>query len=71
MIAWKTTGDRHDTKMQMLLAVIAMREKRPWDAESLLAGLATEYPGNPLIREELARARKMANPVIAGPGTKK
>jgi len=56
---------------RMLLAVIAMREKRPWDAETLLAGLATDYPANPLIREELARARKMANPVIAGPGTKK
>ena len=56
---------------RMLLAVIAMREKRPWDAETLLAGLASEYPQNPLIREELARARKQANPVITGPGTKK
>jgi hypothetical protein len=51
---------------RMLLAVIAMREKRPADAESLLAGLATEYPQNPLIRKELARARKLANPVTAG-----
>jgi hypothetical protein len=56
---------------RMLLAVIALREKRPWDAESLLAGLAAEYPENPLIREELARARKLANPVITGAGTKK
>jgi hypothetical protein len=56
---------------RMLLSVIAMREKRPWDAESLLAGLASEYPQNPLIREELLRARKAANPVIAGPGLKK
>jgi len=56
---------------RMLLSVIAMREKRPWDAESLLSGLASEYPQNPLIREELARARKMAYPVITGPGTKK
>jgi hypothetical protein len=56
---------------RMLLSVIAMREKRPWDAESLLAGLATEYPQNPLILKELARARKMANPVITGPATKK
>ncbi len=55
----------------MLLSVIAMREKRPWDAESLLAGLATEYPQNPLILKELARARRMANPVITGPATKK
>jgi hypothetical protein len=53
---------------RMLLAVIAIREKRPWDAESLLAGLAAEYPENPLIRQELARARKLANPVVlAGP----
>jgi hypothetical protein len=56
---------------RMLLSVIAMREKRPWDAESLLAGLASEYPQNPLIRQELARARKEANPVVAGPGLKK
>lgn len=56
---------------RMLLAVIAMREKRPWDAETLLAGLASDYPENRLIREELARARKQANPVITGPGTKK
>jgi hypothetical protein len=50
---------------RMLLAVIAIREKRPRDAESLLAGLAAEYPENPLIRQELARARKLANPVAA------
>jgi hypothetical protein len=56
---------------RMLLAVIAMREKRPQDAESLLAGLASEYPQNPLIRKELALARKEAYPVISGPGTKK
>jgi hypothetical protein len=56
---------------RMLLSVIAMREKRPWDAETLLAGLATEYPQNPLIRQELARARKEANPGLGGPGTKK
>ena len=56
---------------RMLLAVIAMREKRPSDAESLLAGLATEFPQNPLIRDELARARKMATLVITGPGTNK
>jgi len=49
----------------MLLSVIAMREKRPADAAALLAGLATEYPQNPLIRKELDRARKLSNPVIA------
>lgn len=56
---------------RMLLAVIAMREKRPGDAETLLAGLAADYPQNPLIHKELLRARKEANPVMAGPGTKK
>ena len=56
---------------RMLLAVIAMREKRPWDAESLLSSLATEYPQNSLIRKELARARKDANPMLTGPATKK
>ena len=56
---------------RMLLSVIALREKRPWDAEALLAGLAADYPENPLIRQELARARKMANPVMTGPATKK
>ena len=52
---------------RMLLAVIAIREKRPWDAESLLAGLAAEYPENPLIRIELERSRKLAHPIITGP----
>jgi len=56
---------------RMLLAVIAMREKRPRDAETLLSALATDYPENPLIRNELARARKEAYPTINGPGTKK
>jgi len=56
---------------RMLLSVIALREKRPWDAEALLSGLSKDYPENPLIREELARARKLANPVITGPAPKK
>jgi hypothetical protein len=43
---------------RMLLAVIAMREKRARDAEGLLAGLLAEYPENPLIRQELERVRK-------------
>ena len=56
---------------RMLLSVIAMREKRPWDAETLLASLATEYPQNPLIQKELARARKEAHPGASGTVTKK
>ncbi len=49
---------------RMLLSVIAIREKRPRDAESLLAGLAAEYPQNPLIQKELERARRQVR--VAG-----
>lgn len=56
---------------RMLLSVIAMREKRPRDAETLLSGLATEFPQNSLVQKELARARKDAYPVITGAGSKK
>lgn len=56
---------------RMLLSVIAMREKRPRDAETLLAGLAADYPQNSLVQKELARARKDAYPVITGAGSKK
>ena len=52
---------------RILLAVIALREKRPWDAEALLVRLTADYPENPLLRKELERTRKLANPVLAGP----
>lgn len=45
---------------RILLSVIHMREKRMAKAESLLAGLAADFPENPLIRRELARASQMA-----------
>jgi len=45
---------------QILLSVIYLREKRPRDAERLLAGLIAEFPENPLIRRELARAGELA-----------
>jgi len=61
-----TQGKYYGPFARMLLAVIALREKRPADAERLLADLSTEYPQNPLIRNELARVRKM-NPTITGP----
>lgn len=44
---------------RVLLAVINIREKRPWEAEKLLAGLVEEYPENPLFRSELARLRNV------------
>ncbi len=47
---------------RMLLAVIALREKRPEEAERLLAGLARDYPENPLIRKELARVNRQLHP---------
>jgi hypothetical protein len=45
---------------QILLSIIYLREKRPRDAERLLAGLTAEFPENPLIRRELARAGELA-----------
>jgi len=45
---------------RMLLSVIYAREKRPDISEKLLAGLATEFPQNPLIRQELARMSRLA-----------
>lgn len=50
---------------RMLLAVIALREKRPEDAERLLAGLAREYPDNLLLRKELARVSRQTHPAGA------
>jgi hypothetical protein len=40
---------------KILLGIIALREKRPRDAQRLLAELAREFPGNPLFRKELAK----------------
>ena len=45
---------------RVLLAVIHLREKRPTEAERLLAALAVEFPENTLIRKELVRAGEMA-----------
>ena len=47
---------------RMLLAVIALREKRPEEAERLLAGLARDYPDNLLVRKELARVSRQIHP---------
>ncbi|MGA3018921.1 MAG: tetratricopeptide repeat protein [Bryobacteraceae bacterium] len=47
---------------RILLAVIALREKHPEEAERLLAGLAKDYPDNPLIRKELARVSRQIHP---------
>jgi hypothetical protein len=45
---------------RILLSVVHMREKRPGEAAKLLAGLAAEFPENPLFPRELGRARRMA-----------
>ena len=46
---------------RMLLAVAALRDRDPGRARDLLAGLAREYPLNPLYRQELARLDPLAN----------
>jgi hypothetical protein len=38
---------------KILLGIIALREKRPQQAQKLLAELSHEYPENPLFRKEL------------------
>jgi hypothetical protein len=40
---------------KILLGIIALREKRPRDAQRLLSELSREFPGNPLFRKELAK----------------
>jgi len=40
---------------KILLSIVALREKRPQDAQKLLAELAHDYPANPLFRKELAK----------------
>jgi hypothetical protein len=40
---------------KILLAIAAVREKRPTDAQKLMAELTRDYPGNPLFRKELAK----------------
>jgi hypothetical protein len=40
---------------RVMLAVISLREGKLEDARQLLAGLASEFPDNPLFRRELAR----------------
>jgi hypothetical protein len=51
---------------RIVLAAIDMREKRFVEAERLLAGVAAEFPENPLLRQELQRAselrRRAGNP---------
>jgi hypothetical protein len=40
---------------KILIGIIALREKRPNDAQKLLLELAHEYPANPLFRKELGK----------------
>jgi hypothetical protein len=40
---------------KILLGIAALREKRPRDAQKLLAELAQNYPQNPLFRKELEK----------------
>lgn len=40
---------------RILLAIVYLREKKPWETQKLLTELAAEYPENALIRKELAK----------------
>ncbi|HEY1338975.1 MAG TPA: hypothetical protein VGF59_15775 [Bryobacteraceae bacterium] len=40
---------------KILLGIIALREKRPQEAQGLLVELLRDYPQNPLFRKELAK----------------
>jgi len=42
---------------RILLAVVSLREKKLGDAETLLAGLAAEFPDNAVFKKELAQVR--------------
>jgi hypothetical protein len=44
---------------RVLLAVVSLREKKLTDAETLLAGLAAEFPGNDLFQRELVQVRSI------------
>ncbi|HTS26534.1 MAG TPA: hypothetical protein VMH81_11715 [Bryobacteraceae bacterium] len=46
---------------RMMLAVAALRDNKPAQAETLLLGLAREYPRNPLYRQEIDRLAPMAD----------
>ena len=47
---------------RVLLSVMQMREKRPAEAQKLLAGLASEFSENPLFQKELAYVSKQVRP---------
>lgn len=40
---------------KILLAICALREKRPRDAQKLMADLSKDFPQNPLFRKELGK----------------
>jgi len=47
---------------QLLLALVSLREKRPQRAQSLLAGLVSEFPENPLFKRELDKLGAISAP---------
>ncbi len=40
---------------KILLGIVSLREKKPQEAQKLMADLAHDYPRNPLFRKELAK----------------
>lgn len=54
---------------RILLSVIYLREKKPQEAETLLAGLVRDFPENPLLRKELNQVRqRLRSRPADGPG---
>jgi hypothetical protein len=47
---------------RILLAICALREKRPRDAQKLMADLSRDYPENPLFRKELEKLNAKYGP---------
>jgi hypothetical protein len=52
-----TARDGHYFKAfaKILISLISLREKKPFEAQKLLAELSHDYPANPLFRKELAK----------------
>lgn len=46
---------------RILLAIVYLREKKPWETQKLLTELSSEYPENPLLHKELAKLNSQLN----------
>lgn len=46
---------------RILLAIVYLREKKPWETQKLLTELSSEYPENPLLHKELTKLNSQLN----------